>query len=206
MNEAERLDATELLCWIAASWELLDDASAKQVKKVLETQVATPPTASRRLGLLIRACLLEGDGYVTEETYETHRARDKEEDWPDATTLARSYGYWARAVSHAAHHARFGPLRGSGHRDARWPRQSRYEPREIINALEAARHSLGHWPIRGEYIIWRQVRIKGARNSGQQNPRLPSISTFWKVLGSYENAVAAAKEADERYPREEPAA
>ena len=193
MSDASSIDAVEILCRMAASPALLDDVSARQVRQLLETQVASPKPASRRMGLLVGACLLEGDSYVTEEIYEAHRARATGETWPDATTLARSFGYWARAVYFASRYARYGPSKGSWNGDAREPRKRRYIPAEVIDALIDAKDSLGHWPIASEYDLWRKVRMNSARATGKPAPRLPNQSPIRKLFGSYKDAITAAQ-------------
>ena len=195
MAEHPGLESAYMLAEIVRSPALVDETSAAQLRTLLEAQLSDHKlsrTRYERLGLLIEVSLANPGRYITEELYEAERAKEPAGKWKSATAIGRSYGSWLIAVDKATRYARQGTS-AAVLEPGRARHPYRYAPGFLVQTLIEARLDLNRWPVPKEYAAWRRIRRQSARNAGQPEPYLPGIDTLRRVMGSYQNALAAAR-------------
>jgi hypothetical protein len=198
--EAEAVRPSEAAQMIAAIVPALPAEAVADLQALLAMRLEfTTPALAReaRLGLLLDLVAVSQGELPDTAAYEAERElrRERGEDWPAASTLARAYNGWDRACRAAIRlHFDGGAARvpanhhhGGDH--------APYSRAEILDAIIRFHDSHDQtWPRSGEFFAWGAALRKRARRVGAPDPRIPNAKQVRAAFGEFERAVRAARE------------
>lgn len=188
------------LVLLFADWvmdpDLVPDAAAEDLRRLLAHDIAAPTTPQLRighLGLLIDL-INELRRYITKRNYEDERARRalQGEVWPASSALTHQYGPWPLLVDEVTDFVDYGPASKLQRPGVRAPRvKSSYTPAEVNSALIRCRSALGAWPSPWGYELWASIE----RRVRRKDPNLPILSAIDKTYGDWDTASRRAQRA-----------
>ncbi len=178
---------SELATGLARIVVLLPATTRADLRRLLAHDLAAPPAERQRatrLGPLCRLVEDAGGEVPTVEAYE--EARRTRGEAPAASTLARHYGGWLRAVKAAAWLA----AGGAGHPPVArvLEPQHPYSREEVLVSLERCRRAVGRWPGPAEYEEWVRLRRGLQRRFGDGRARTPGHSVVVRLFGGLNEA------------------
>jgi hypothetical protein len=196
MSSRETPQATEAATLIAAlvgDRAVFSDAAAAILRRLVGHTLAAPPRAALRWDSLslLAALIAEFDGRLpTVAEYDSARA-SRSLDVASSGALIARYGAWLRALTVASKLVRReGLYRGPEHTAPK----PRYRAIESAAAVAQFQRAFGTWPAYEEYREWARLSRDAARACGAPHPRLPDGPTVMRHYGTFDRAVAAAKQ------------
>ena len=192
-QHAEATEAALVIATLVRDPTLVSDSVAATLKRLLGHTLAAPPREALRwdnLQLVVKL-ITERDGRLpTVAEYEDARIQ-RQLATPSATALLSRYGSWLR-VNHIAIKlaAATEAYRGPEHT----PPKPLYRPVECAIALVKFHQAFGTWPATEEYRLWARISKQAARHCGASDPRLPDSPTIVRHYGTFDRAIAAARD------------
>jgi hypothetical protein len=189
------LDLVLVMCDWVLDPDVVTDATARDLHRLVSHDVATPTTPQLRIGHLGLLIDLINDcrHYVPEQVYTDVRAERAASGqvWPAGSTLRTLYGPWELIIDEVSDFVQRGPASKLNRPGVRPKPKKSYTPTEVMSALHRCRHELGIWPSPWTYELWAQIERRLARN----DPRLPTIKAIAKTFGDWSAAARAAEAA-----------
>ena len=192
-------EASETARAFAAIAPSLPEATRRELRRQLAHSLAAPSPQELRAGRLGLAVLLveQGGGELpTSADYDAARRdpRYAEDDWPSRAQLTDAYGDWLSVLRVALALTRTPRPGGLSYERARTGKGG-YTRQDVTNAIQRARREIGAWPNSTTYPEWARLAGRAARQHGQAEPRIPSMSAIASRFGNWTAALEHAQRA-----------
>lgn len=175
----------------------LPEETVRELRDMLGARLALPTAAQRRrerLGTLLDFLRSYGRPPTVSEYEQHHRQmlEDGEQSMP-VSTLIEHYDSYAEAVGVAVRFYTRGTAARAEAHGFRHAQKTYWTESGCLDAVEACRDQIGHWPSKSEFAELRNAGTKLTRACGWDGLKLPAEKQISRLFGNYGEMLAAAK-------------